>query len=336
MDIIDLIINRTIQNADNNWGMDINHFDWVPGVGLYGFYKAYEATRKTYILDFIMKWTKDHLQEAYQKKTVNSTAPMATIVKLYQHTGDESLLKVCQDIGNFILYEAPRTTKGGLEHTVTEQNTDFGQQIWADTLFMVCIFLAELYSITKDESYRNECVFQLTLHHKMLKDITSGLFFHAYNFQQDNWMSAVRWGRANAWIIVSTFEILSHIQGDFSGKGNVLSSISEQISALEKLQRKNGMFGTVLDHSDSYDEASATAGFAYGILKGIQAGYVDIKYLPMGLRAKEAVKAAFNEKGELQFVSGGTPVKADAQAYKDISICPTLYGQGLGLMALCV
>ena len=34
------IADRVVNGNDTNWAMNINSFDWVPGVGLYGIFGA--------------------------------------------------------------------------------------------------------------------------------------------------------------------------------------------------------------------------------------------------------------------------------------------------------
>ena len=74
-------------------------------------------------------------------QTVKSTEPLTTVLKIYQETGCESYLRICEDIGDRLIRTAPRTPEGRLEHTVTEDVPEFKGQIWADTMFMAGIFL---------------------------------------------------------------------------------------------------------------------------------------------------------------------------------------------------
>jgi unsaturated rhamnogalacturonyl hydrolase len=84
----------------------------------------------------------------------------------------------------------------------------------------------------------------------------------------------------------------------------------------------------------SYLEASATAGFAYGILKGVRKGYLPREYEAVGLKAVEGVLANISEDGELQQVSFGTAMGDTLQFYKDIALTSMPYGQSLAMLAL--
>lgn len=335
IELIDKIISRTLDQEDQAWGMDINHFDWVPGVGLYGIYRAWKHTGNQKYSNLLTAWAAKHKEEAYAVKTVNSTAPMSTLLGLYQDAGSAEYLKICVDIAEYIVKEAPRTREGGLEHTVTEKVPGFSEQIWADTLFMVCIFLSRLGRITENKDYSEEAARQLAIHHKVLKDQKTGLFYHGWNCEKMDWMSGALWARANAWITVSTVEMLEELPGAFEGRQEILNSLLQQVEALKKVQRANGMFGTLLDHPDAYDETSATAGFAYGIKRGVKKGYIPEEYLEISRRAEEGVVGKINLQGEVEGVSTGTPIMPSLQDYKRIPLRPTLYGQGLALLMLC-
>lgn len=139
----------------------------------------------------------------------------------------------------------------------------FHEQIWADTLFMVCIFLVKLGNLSGNKKYIDEAEKQLVIHHKVLKDKVTGLFFHGYNCENKDWMSGALWARANAWVTISTVEILEELPRAFKGRENIITSMLEQVESLEKFQRKNGMFGTLLNQEDAYDE---TSGYSSGIL----------------------------------------------------------------------
>ena len=331
---IAMVIDRILNHAETDWNMDIEHFDWVPGVGLYGIYQAWRTTGETRYLTFLKEWIRRHLDEAYAQKTVNSTAPLLTVISVYEEIGGEHLRKVCEDLAEYIIHEAPLTIDGGLEHTVTEPVPGFSDQMWADTLFMVCIFLVKLGRVTGKAEYIDFALRQLLLHHKFLSD-GHGLYYHGYNGAAKNHMSAIRWGRANGWIIYSTAAMLE-IAPDWEGRAEAEEALRRHADALCKVQDADGGFHTILDDPDSYIEISATAAIAAGVKLGIRIGVLTEEYLEAAEKAIAAVISSIGENGDVGGVSTGTPVMPNAQAYRDIGICPTLYGQGLAAVALAI
>ncbi len=75
-------------------------------------------------------------------------------------------------------------------------------------------------------------------------------------------MSGIYWGRANAWgayTMSKVGQILpeAYLYPQFL---DVVGSINEQLSALKTLQTENGMWRTVLNDEESYEEISASFG----------------------------------------------------------------------------
>nr|MBA2816737.1 glycosyl hydrolase family 88 [Candidatus Pantoea persica] len=74
--------------------------------------------------------------------------------------------------------------------------------------------------------------------------------------------------------------------------------LESQVKALRDCQHPSGLWHTLLDDPDSYLEAPATAGFAYGI-KAVRKRYLSPDYLPTGLAALRGVIANIDEDSEL-------------------------------------
>jgi unsaturated rhamnogalacturonyl hydrolase len=103
---------------------------------------------------------------------------------------------------------------------------------------------------------------------------------------------------------------------------------------LAEHQDVSGLWPTLIDDPTSYLEASATAGFGYGLLKAVRKRYLPTEYASVGVRAVEAVMANIDETGELKQVSFGTPMGETLQFYKDIPRTSMPYGQSLAICAL--
>jgi unsaturated rhamnogalacturonyl hydrolase len=114
----------------------------------------------------------------------------------------------------------------------------------------------------------------------------------------------------------------------------LIDVLEAQINGLASLQAKDGRWYTLLDHPDSYLESSATAGFAFGILKAVRKRYISSKYLDTGVKAVKAIIANIDTSGELKGTSFGTPVFETLDLYKTIPIRSMPYGQAMAIMAL--
>ena len=117
----------------------------------------------------------------------------------------------------------------------------------------------------------------------------------------------------------------------------LVTSLVQQIDALVKYQdAQTGMWHTLIVDPSSYLEASATAGFAYGIAKALRMRLIpkEERYVKAAKRAMEGVLANISESGELLNTSFGTPVFNDPEEYKKIPLTSMPYGQSLALLAL--
>jgi unsaturated rhamnogalacturonyl hydrolase len=329
----DQVYRYMLLDHSGNWGMDIHHWDWVPGVGVISILSYYENTGKKEILDDLIKWARKNMQKSEQLRVINSMAPYAIFPALYKHTKDSLFLERAEQIGQWMLKEAPRTREGAFEHTVTE-NVSFPEQVWADTIFMAVLFLARLARLTGEVSYAIEAVNQLEIHLNLLEDKETGVLFHGWNCIAQDHMSAARWTRANAWIAIGTPMIVKELEGLAAVSEQALERYRAMMHGLIRFQQANGLWATVMDRHDFYPETSGSAGIACGILKAVRHGLLDISCQDAAYRALKAIVPKVLPNGEVTGVSGGTPVMPSIEAYNEIPCYSTLYGQGLVLMLL--
>lgn len=313
--------------------MDIDHWDWVPGVGVISLLEYGTATGKEEVTDYLLHWVNRNKQKAEGARVINSLAPYALFPELYRLTGDPWLLSQAQEVAAWMLGTAPRTREGALEHTVTEA-VEFPEQVWADTVYMAVLFLARLASLTGDRELAAAAVQQTLLHLRLLQDPETGLLFHGWNSRAGSHMSAARWARANAWVALAVPEIVAGTVSLTAIPQELYSRYRRLASALRQAQGASGLWHTVLDQPDDYEETSASAGIACGFLKAVKSGLLEDAYLESAEAALVGILPLIHEDGEVQGVSGGTPVMPSIAAYNTIERYPALYGQGLVMQLL--
>ena len=214
-----------------------------------------------------------------------------------------------------------------------------------DTLQMTVMPLAKIGKLLGRPDYVEEAKRQFLLHIKYLFDPTTGLFFHGWQFDSTakggfgHNFARARWARGNSWltIVIPDFIELLDLPPNDAFRIHLVDTLEAQCQALAALQAENGMWRTLLDEplsEGSYDEASATAGFAYGILKAARKRYIDRKYEAVAIKAVKAVIQRIDSNGELREVSFGTGMGADLQHYKDIPLTSMPYGQAMAMMML--
>ncbi|KAH8106298.1 glycoside hydrolase family 105 protein [Cristinia sonorae] len=312
-----------------------NDWEWTHGVGLYGLLKFHEATGDEYPLEVALKWFKERF-EVGTTKNVNTMSPLLTAAYLHE-SRHANYLPHLESWADWVMYEMPRTAEGGLQHMTYLE--DHYQQLWDDTLMMSVLPLAKIGLVLNKPEYVEDAKRQFMLHAKYLADPVTGLWFHGWTFEGRNHFGRALWGRGNCWITVSIPDFIDLLQlGPQDGlRLFLVTTLTAQIDALVKYQdEKTGLWHTILDDPTSYLEASATAGFAYGILKSLRLRLIPRKdeYVKAAKKAVQGVLANISKDGELQQVSFGTPVFKTIEEYKQIPLTSMPYGQSLALLAL--
>ena len=310
-EIIDRIVRKTM-NMDLTW-------DWPCGVAYYGISEAYEKTGKEEYLNLL----KDRVDELIDLGlprvwTVNACAMGHCLITLYNATKDQKYADILMSKISYISNDALRFADHVLQHTVSANN-DFPEQAWCDTLFMAAFLLLRVGVMNQDEDMINDALNQYYWH----------IYYHGYDNIAKDHMSGIYWGRANAWAAFT----LSQVGGIlpecylYPKYMDVAGSLNEQLAALKTVQTENGLWRTVLDDPDSYEEISASAGIAAAMLT--RGNPLHSKYIN---KAVKGLLANVSEDGKVMNVSAGTAVMRDKEGYRGISRDWIQgWGQGLAL-----
>lgn len=326
---------QMVWDHSGNWGMDINKWDWVPGVGVIALLEYAEKAKEPEVLAYLAEWVGRNKGKAAPEPVINAVAPYAIFPALYRQTGDVWFKNEAERVANWLVEQAPRTREEAFEHTVTE-NVAFAEQVWADTIFMAVLFLARTASMLGNASYAAEAQRQVLLHLQLLEDSGTGVLFHGWNCAAGDHMSAARWTRANAWIAVGVPMIVQEIADLVPIEAELRERYGRIMAGLAGFQQEDGLWSTVMDVPDFYREVSGSAGIACGFWLGMDVGLLpnEARYEESAGRAVRAILPYIGDNGVVEGVSGGTPVMESVEAYNDIPVYPTLYGQGLTLMLL--
>ncbi|KAF2647390.1 glycoside hydrolase family 105 protein [Lophiostoma macrostomum CBS 122681] len=319
-------------------------WEWTHGIGLYGLYHYRTLTNSPATLQIIQSWFDIQLGKG-TTKNINTMSPFLTLAYLYEETRNPTYLPWLDTWAEWLMHGLPRTRYGGFQHeTYNSFNKD---ELWDDTLMMSALPLAKIGLVLKRQEYVDEAKRQFMLHCQYLFDTSSGLFFHGWKFHPKTEtkpglghnFARARWARGNSWLTIAIpdfIELLDLAPTD-PLRLFLLSILDAQCRALRSLQSASGLWNTLLDipvSEGSYEEASATAGFAYGMLKAVRKRYVGAEYLECAVKAIKAVLGKINQEGELLDVSFGTAMGHTLQHYKDIKLTSMPYGQAMAIMAL--
>jgi unsaturated rhamnogalacturonyl hydrolase len=115
-----------------------------------------------------------------------------------------------------------------------------------------------------------------------------------------------------------------------------VSIAQDQAEALAALQDPGGLWHTVVDRPEFYLESSGSAGIAYGLGCGVQDGWLPADLENAVQVARLGLWRKVSADGTVTDVSGPTGPMRDEEAYNAIpKDALQLYGQGMGLLALC-
>ncbi|KAF3924614.1 hypothetical protein AA313_de0202091 [Arthrobotrys entomopaga] len=321
-----------------------NDWEWTHGIGLYGLYQYYSQTASEETLKIMQDWFSARFREG-TTKNINTMSPFLTLAYLYEQTKDQTYIPWLDSWAEWAMYDLPRTRFGGMQHiTYLEENHN---QLWDDTLMMTVMPLIKIGKIFNRPHYIEEGKRQFLIHVQYLFDAASGLFFHGWQFDKEaagglgHNFARARWARGNSWLTIAIPDVLELLDLPKNDHFHVflVDVFNAQCEALKRLQDpRTGLWRTLLDIPESegsYLESSASAGFAYGMLKGIRKRYLPRQeYEEVAIKAIKGVMGKIREDGELMDTSFGTGMGRDLKHYLDIERTSMPYGQAMAMMAL--
>lgn len=327
-----------LKNMEHNnlAGDDIRRYqfwEWTQGVGLFGLWKMFCYEHKEEYLEILRNYYDRQIEIGFPALNVNTVTPYLTMSYLAEYTGEAKYMDPCVAAAKDIMANFPRTEEGGFQHKTSDTLNE--QELWDDTLYMTVLFLANMGRILKDDAMKKEAEYQFLLHNKYLSDKETGLWYHGWTFKERNNFAGAFWGRGNCWVTMAIPEFLAMTECSEETKAVLVEALKKQVESLKVYQAPSGMWHTLIDDADSYVEASATCGFAYGILKAVREGVLDESYKALAEKAVSPILECISDEGVVHQVSYGTPMgRISKDFYKNIELKPMPYGQALAMLFL--
>ena len=311
-------------------------WEWTHGIGLFGMWRYHEQTGDENALRIIKQWFVDRFAEGQTTKNINTVSPFLTLAYVHEREPDPANLAYFDEWAEWLMADdgLPKTEDGGFQHIV--YNDENPGELWDDTLMMSVLPLAKIGLLLDRQHYVEEAKRQFLVHIKYLFDKKTGLWFHGWDFNDRHNFAEALWARGNCWVTIAIPEIIEmlDLQPGDAFRTFLIDTLEAQVATLASTQDESGLWHTLVVDPSSYLEASATAGFGYGILKAVRKGYLPRSYQEVGIKAVNGVLANIDEHGELLQVSFGTAMGDTLQFYKDIKLTSMPYGQSLAICAL--
>lgn len=212
---------------------------------------------------------------------------------------------------------------------------------WADGLYMVMPVMTKLYRLTGNRQYLDKLYEYVQVSDSIMYDPEEGLYFRDGKYVYPKHKSANGkkdfWARGDGWVLAGLAKVLKDLPADYKQKKFFEDKYVRMADAVVKLQRPEGYWSRSMmdeDHAPGY-ETSGTAFFTYGLLWGINNGYLnDQKYLDAALKGwKYLSKVALQKDGSVGYVQ---PIGEKAIPGQVVDVKSTSnFGTGAFLLAAC-
>lgn len=302
-------------------------WDWGQATFMNALVHMYHASKgddKKVYLDYV-KRAMDVSKQVANGKHPNAVASAHGIAFLARVTGDEEYKAWANSIYSDYL-NIPRAPNGGVSHRAETV------ELWDDTVYMLGMFLLEMYRLSGDEKYLVDLWRQYEVHNKELIDTKSGLWVHGWDadseFYDDgcsikNWPDKVThrndqiWARGNGWVGMVLADAVEATPKSSPLRKKFEKALQQFVSSVAPYQDKSTghwyQLVTLPDLPRNFLESSCTAMYAYAMTKGIRLQVVDRKkYLPIAARAYDGLRKHSLRQADGNMiptrVSGGTCV----------------------------
>ena len=327
-------------------------WDWGQGTflnALIHLYNEKTGAEKDKYLTYI-KTAMDATYAVANGKHPNAVASGHGMAFLARVTHEEKYRKKALEIYADYL-KTPRAANGGVSHRT--ETVEF----WDDTVYMLSMFLLEMYRLTGDEKYIADFAAETKAHSDKLVDKKTGLWVHGWDADNEDYddkcsvvgwanketrRSSEIWGRANGWITMALADALNTIPRTSKHRRPLEKQFKNVLKSLPDLQNKTtGHWYQLLiypNDKENFQESSCTAMFAYAMTMGIKIEILSKKtYQPIVDLAYQGLKKHSTTVVDGKYlvpsqVCGGTCIGGKEYYYKRKITTGTGFGIGSFIM----
>ena len=212
---------------------------------------------------------------------------------------------------------------------------------WADALYMVMPVLTKMYKLTGDAKYLNKLYENILYSDSIMLDQETGLYFRdgRYVYPKHKTEAGKKdfWARGDGWVLAGLAKVLQDMPQDYVRQPFFVNKYTRLARAVKDCQQPEGHWTrSMLDPKQAPGyETSGTAFFCYGLLWGVNHGYLQKKeFGPTIEKAwKYLTEKALQADGKIGYVQPigdraipGQVINTDSQAN---------FGVGAFLLAAC-
>ena len=256
--------------------------------------EAYKLTGKPGYLDYSLAWA-DHNQWKGAKGDDRSKWKYN-----YGETDDHVLFgdwQICfqtyADLYN-VKQEENRIKRARevMEYEMDTPQNDYWW--WADGLYMVMPVMTKLYKITGNQKYLDKLYDYILVSDSIMLDNETGLYFRdgKYVWPKHKSVNGKKdfWARGDGWVLAGLAKVLADLPADYAHRDFFETKYRRLADAVVASQQPGGYWTrSMLDPEHAPGpETSGTAFFTYGLLWGLNNGYLK------GAKYEDAAKKGWN------------------------------------------
>ncbi|TCD17223.1 glycoside hydrolase family 88 protein [Pedobacter psychrodurus] len=226
-----------------------------------------------------------------------------------------------------------------MEYEMSTPNSDYWW--WADGLYMVMPVMTKMYKVSGDQKYLDKLYEYFMYANSIMYDKKEKLYYRdaKYVYPKHKSVNGKKdfWARGDGWVFAGLAKVLKDLPLNDPHRNEYLTKYLNMAKAIVKNQQSVGYWTrSILDSQHAPGpETSGTAFFTYGILWGINNGYLKEKtYLPAAQKAwAYLTKTALQPNGKLGYVQ---PIGEKAIPGQVVDVNSTAnFGVGAFLLAGC-
>lgn len=273
--------------------------------------EVYKLTGNQDYLDYSLRWA-EHNQWKGAKGNDRSKWKYSSYGESDNHVlfGDWQIcFQTYADLYNILPDERRiRRAREVMEYQMSTPQNDYWW--WADGLYMVMPVMTKLYKITGNNKYLDKLYQYIVVSDSIMLDTETGLYFRDGKYVYPNHKSTNGkkdfWARGDGWVLAGLAKVLADVPKNWEHRKFFEDKYIKLSDAVVALQQPEGYWTRSMadpGHAPGY-ETSGTAFFTYGLLWGINNGYLQSsKYLDAAEKAWGYLyKTALQKDGTIGYV----------------------------------
>ena len=232
-----------------------------------------------------------------------------------------------------------RRAREVMEYEMSTPRNDYWW--WADGLYMVMPVMTKMHRITGDKKYLDKLYEYVLVSDSIMYDPDEALYYRDAKYVYPKHKSANGkkdfWARGDGWVLAGLAKVLKDVPADWEHRPFFTDKYVRMADAVVKLQQPGGYWSrSMMDEAHAPGpETSGTAFFTYGLLWGINNGYLDdARYLDAAKKGwKYLSEKALQPDGSVGYVQ---PIGEKAIPGQVVDVHSTSnFGTGAFLLAAC-